>query len=226
MKKLKSLFLKIKSKQTIKTYQKPLLVTITTLLIINLCVILVASVIGVLIDPEQFENNIFKSLAHFFSCMLTANTITKLLEKEFIDAHIEVFMLSVLVIAIELVLFSGAIIATLTTAIRNYIDKKSNAKGKIELDNHFVILNYNSKVPDIIYNLMQKNFKESVIILSNKTKDYVNSEIDSLISASNCTKKRKLKMIIKEGNPLLHGDLEDISIAKASCKAKKPTLRK
>ena len=216
MKKLKSLFLKIKSKQTIKTYQKPLMVTIVTLLIINLFVIIIASVIGVIIDPGYFNNNVFNSLAHFFSCMLTANTITKLLE--IINDHLNVFLLSVLVIAIELVLFSGAIIATLTTAVRTYIDKKSNAKGKMLLTNHFVILNWNSKVPDVIYNLMQKNYKNSVIILSNKSKDYINSEIDSLIASFNLekNKKKKLNLIIKEGNPLLHGDLEDISIANAS----------
>ena len=216
MKKLKSLFLKIKSKRTIKTYQKPLLFTIITLLLINLFIIVLASILGLVIDNEYFKGNIFTALAHFFSCMLTANTITKLLD--IISDHTEVFMLSVLVIAVELVLFSGAIIATLTTAVRNYIDKKSNAKGKIELHDHFVILNYNSKVPDIIYNLMEKHYKNSVIILSNKSKDFINTEIDSLIASFGKLKDKtkKLNLIIKKGNPLLHGDLEDISIANAS----------
>ncbi len=216
MKKIKSFFLKLKSKRTIKTYQKPLLITISTFLIINLFIIIIAAIVGVIIDPEYFNNNVFNALAHFFSCMLSANTITKLLD--IINDHLQVFLLSVVVIAIELVIFSGAIIATLTTAVRNYIDKKSNAKGKIVLDNHFVILNYNSKVPDIIYNLMQKHYKNSVIILSNKSKDYINAEVDSLIYSFNNTKdkKRKINLIVKEGNPLLHGDLEDISIASAS----------
>ena len=78
MKKIKSFFLKLKSKRTIKTYQKPLLITITTLLIINLFIIIIASIVGVIIDPGYFNNNVFNALAHFFSCMLTANTITKL----------------------------------------------------------------------------------------------------------------------------------------------------
>lgn len=216
MEKLKSIFLKIKSKRTIKTYQQPLLMTIITLLIINLFIIIIASIVGVAIDPDYFNNSFFSSLAHFFSCMLSANTITKLLDN--LNEHIRVFFLSVVVIAIELIIFSGAIIASLTTAVRSFIDKKSNAKGKIELHNHFVILNYNSKVPDIIYNLMQKNYKNSVIILSNQTKDYINSEIDSLIASFNRGKsrKKKINLIVKEGNPLLHGDLEDISIASAS----------
>ena len=214
MKKLKSLFLKIKSKKTIKTYQQPLLITILTFLLINLIIIVIASIIGLVIDGEYFENSLFKSFIHFLSCMLTANTITKLIDS--IHSNPEVVLLSVIVIALELVLFSGAVIATLTAAIKNYIDKKSQAKGKIDLANHFVILNWNSKVPDVIYNLMQKNYKNSVIILSNKSKEYINSEIDSLIASYNEPKKRKLNLIVKEGSPLLHGDLEDISITNAS----------
>lgn len=216
MKKIKSLFRKIKSQKTIKTYQQPLLITILTLLLINLLLIITAAIVGVNIDPEYFDHDFLKALVHFFSCMLSANTVTKLMEVEIVSAHFNIVILSIVVIAVEMILFSGAIIATLTAAIRNYIDKKSKAKGKIDLNGHFVILNWNSKVPDVIYNLMLKNYKGSVIILSNKSKEFVDSEIGSLISSYKQRKKKKVNLIIKEGNPLLHGDLEDISIDKAS----------
>ena len=39
MKKLKSFFLKFKAKKTLKTYQQPLLVTIVTLILINVLVL-------------------------------------------------------------------------------------------------------------------------------------------------------------------------------------------
>jgi hypothetical protein len=215
MNKLKSLFLKIKAKRTIKTYQKPLFITIIDFLVISLVVILIASILGMVIDADYFKHSFFNAIAHFLSCMLTANTITKMMDV--IDEHLGIVLLSVVVIAAELVLFSGAVIATLTAAVKTYIDKKGNAKGKIELHNQFVILNWNSKVPDIIHNLMVKGFKESVIILSDKTKEYVSNEIDSLLAAYNQEdKKNKLNLIVKVGNPLLHGDLGDISIANAA----------
>lgn len=216
MKKLKSLLLKIKAKRTIKTYQKPLLITIVDFLIISLLVIVIASILGMSIDADYFHNNFFKAVAHFLSCMLTANTITKMLD--LIDEHLGVVLISVVVIAAELVLFSGAVIATLTAAVKAYIDKKGNAKGKIHLEKQFVILNWNSKVPDILYNLMLKGFRESVIVMSDKDKDYVTGEVDSLLSAyqKEGEKKRKLKLIVKVGNPLLHGDLSDISIENAA----------
>ena len=216
MKKLKSLFYKIKSKRTIKTYQKPLLITIIDFLIVSLAVIVVASILGMVIDADYFHHSFFKALAHFLSCMLTANTITKMME--LIDEHVGVVLLSVVVIAAELVLFSGAVIATLTAAVKAYIDKKGNAKGKILLEKQFVILNWNSKVPDVLYNLILKGYKGSVVILSNKTKDEVASEVDSVLAACEYEEehKRKLNLIVKVGNPLLQGDLADISIENAA----------
>ena len=75
MKKLKSLFFKIKSKRTIKTYQRPLLITIIDFLIVSLVVIVIAAILGMVIDADYFHHNLFKAIAHFLSCMLTANTI-------------------------------------------------------------------------------------------------------------------------------------------------------
>ena len=213
MKKIKSFFLKMKAKRTLKTYQKPLLMTITTLLLINLVVLIIASIMGLVIDPDYFEHNFFKAFAHALSCMISANTITKLLD--IISTNLGVVILSAIIIAIEMVLFSGAIIATLTTAVRSFIDKKSHAQGKLELENHFVILNWNAKVPDIVYNLICKGFKYNVLILAEESRDYINSEIESLV-ASYASSKRKINIIVKEGSPLLHGNLEDISIEKAS----------
>lgn len=213
MKKLKSLFLKMKAKRTLKTYQKPLLMTIMTLLFINLCVLIIASIMGLIIDPAYFEYNFFKAFAHALSCMISANTITKLID--IISTNLGVVILSAIIIAIEMVLFSGAIIATLTTAVRSFIDKKSHAQGKLELQNHFVILNWNAKVPDIVYNLICKGFKNNVLILAEEKREYINTEIESLVM-SYATSKRKINIIVKEGSPLLHGNLEDISIDKAS----------
>ncbi|MCR5742009.1 MAG: hypothetical protein K6G38_06095 [Gammaproteobacteria bacterium] len=214
MKKLKSLFLKIKSKRTIKTYQKPLLFTILSLLLLNVIVLVIASILGVIIDPEYFNHNFFKAFAHALSCMVSANTITKLLD--IIDTHLGVVILSAMIIVVEMIIFSGALVATLTTALKAFIDKKSQAKGKIILEDHFVILNYNSKVPDIIYNLIEKGYQNNVIILSNKNKDYITEELNSLISIYSPNIKRKINLIVKEGTPLLPGNLEDISISKAS----------
>ena len=214
MKKLKSLFLKIKSKTTLSTYQKPLLVTIIKLLIINIIVLIVAAFIALRLDDsgKYFDNNFFEALVTAFKWMISVNSINQYDAKD----DLKIMILAVIVIATGMVLFSGIIIATVTTAVKAYIDKKSHAKGKIDVEKHFVILNYNNKVPDIIYNLMCKNYEHNILILSNYSKDFIETELQSVISTYGALHKAKAKLIIKEGSPLLRGNLEDISIDKAS----------
>ena len=212
---LKSILIKIKSKTTLSTYQKPLLITIIKLLSINLIVLIVASIIGLNLDTEKkyFEGNFLNAFVTSFKWMISVNSINNYDVKE----DLKIMILAIIVIATGMILFSGVIIATLTTAIKAYIDKKSHAKGKIIVENHFVILNYNNKVPDIIYNLLCKGFKDNILILSNYDKDFIETEVQSVIANFNNVKnKKKVKLIIKKGTPLLRGNLEDISIDKAS----------
>ena len=123
---------------------------------------------------------------------------------------------AIIIVIIGMILFSGMIIATVTTALRAFIDKKSRAKGKIIVNNHFVILNWSSKVPEMIYNLMLKGFKNNIVILSDKTKEYIEEELKSLFLTNDVRRKYKANLIIKEGDTLLRGNLEDISIEEAS----------
>lgn len=217
MKRIKSFFLKLKAKKTLKTYQKPLLITLLTLLFINICVLLIGAMIGLIIDNHYYDGQFFGGtyMAALVGCikwMISPNSLTQFeIREEWI-----MMVLAIVIVIVGLVLFSGAIIATVTTALRAYIDKKSHAKGKILIDNHFVILNWNSKVPEMIYNLMLKGFKNNIVVLSEKSKEYVESELKSLFLTNDIHQKFKANLIVKEGDSLLRSNLEDISIENAS----------
>ena len=217
MKRIKSLFLKIKAKMTLKTYQKPLAITLLTLLMVNLVVLLIGAVIALAIDnayfnAEFFQGSFIEAFIANVKWMVSPNSLNALTVRD----HWRMMILAVVIIVIGMVLFSGAIIATVTTALRAFIDKKSKAKGQILVDGHFVILNWNAKVPDMVFNLMVKGFKENIVILSNRSKDYIESEIKSLFLANEVNRKYKANLIIKEGDSLLRANLEDISIEKAT----------
>ena len=217
MKFLKSLFLKFKAKKTLRTYQQPLLITLLTLLLINLAVLCAGAGIALIIDYHYYSNSFFQGsfLSAFITnarWMISPNSLT-LLD---VNANRMLMLEAIIVVIIGMILFSGAIIATVTTALRTFIERKSRAKGKIIVNNHFVILNWSSKVPEMIYNLMLKGFKHSIVILSDKSKEYIEAELKSLFLTNNVKQKAKANLIIKEGDSLLRGNLEDISIDKAS----------
>lgn len=217
MKFLKSLFLKLKAKKTLRTYQQPLLITLVTLLLINLAVLLIGAVLSMIIDAQYYDNTFFEGsfLSAFITnarWMISPNSLTILN----VSDNRMMLMLAIVIVIIGMILFSGAIIATVTTALRTFIDKKSHAKGRIIVNNHFVILNWSSKVPEMIYNLMLKGFKHNIVILSEKNKEYIEAELKSLFLTNDVKQRIKANLIIKEGDPLLRGNLEDISIEHAS----------
>ena len=217
MKFLKSFFLKLKAKKTLKTYQQPLAVTLIALLMVNIAVLTIGSVLALVIDQNYYDNYFFEGnfLSAFITnvkWMISPNSLSTL------NVHDNrmMLLLAIVIVVVGMILFSGAIIATVTTALRTFIDKKSRAKGKIFVSNHFVILNWSSKVPEMIYNLMLKGFKQNIVVLSDKNKEYVEAELKSLFLTNNITKRFKANVIIKEGDSLLRGNLEDISIERAS----------
>ena len=217
MKKLKSFFLKLKAKKTLRTYQKPLLITLVTLLLINITVLCIGSAIALVLDATYYKNEFFNHsfLSAFITnarWMISPNSLT-LLD---VGDNRMMMVLAIIVVILGMILFSGAIIATVTTALRTFIDKKSKAKGQIMVNNHFVILNWNSKVPEMIYNLMLKGFKHNIVILSDRNKEYIEAELKSLFLTNEVHEKIKANLIIKEGDSLLRGNLEDISIEQAS----------
>ena len=155
MKFLKSLFLKLKAKKTLRTYQQPLLITLVTLLLINLAVLCAGAGIALIIDHHYYNSSFFGGsfLSAFITnarWMISPNSLT-LLD---VNENRMLMLEAIIVVIIGMILFSGAIIATVTTALRAFIERKSRAKGKILVNNHFVILNWSSKVPEMIYNLM------------------------------------------------------------------------
>lgn len=217
MKKLKSFFLKLKAKKTLRTYQRPLAVTLVTLLLINIAVLCIGSVLALVLDGVYYNSEFFdKSFLSAFITnarwMISPNSLTLLN----VGDNRMMMVLAIIIVILGMILFSGAIIATVTTALRTFIDKKSKAKGKIIVNNHFVILNWNSKVPEMIYNLMLKGFKKNIVILSDRNKEYIEAELKSLFLTNEVHTKIKANLIIKEGDSLLRGNLEDISIEEAS----------
>ena len=220
MKFLKSLFLKIKAKRTLRTYQQPLLVTLATLFFINIVVLFIGAAIALSVDEHYYggtfygweSDRYFIALIANVKWLVTPNSLAQLSERD----QKMMMIPAITIVIIGMILFSGAIIATVTTALRTFIDKKSKAKGRIIVNNHFVILNWSSKVPEMIYNLMLKGFKHNIVILSDKDKEYVDAELKSLFLTNDVKKKMKTNLIIKQGDSLLRGNLEDISIDRAS----------
>lgn len=205
-----SLFNKTRAKLSIKTFKHPKLFIILAMIMINIMILIIAAFIALLIQNE------YTSLMDAFTngsvkWMLTPNAIL-----DINDAP--TLFLAVSVLIIGLVLFTGTIIALTTNALKDYFHSKESGKGRIYLNNHIVIINWNDKVPTLVADLLyEDNNKTTVMILSDTDKAIAEKRIYDVLKQKLPTKKRRatLDVLIKPGDPLLTQDLESVSLNKA-----------
>ncbi|MDD3958456.1 MAG: hypothetical protein PHO96_06170, partial [Candidatus Izemoplasmatales bacterium] len=146
MKKIKARLLKARSLISIKTYKKPFVFIILLMLFINIVILSIAAVIALFIDDtfvgfiDAFANGSMKWLLSPNSILVIDNP--------------KMLFLAVVVLITGMILFTGTIIALTTNAIKDYFQKKQSGSGKIYLEHHVVILNWNNKVPELVADLL------------------------------------------------------------------------
>ena len=211
MKKIIAKFRKSRSVISIKTYKRPFIFIIATMVLINLIVLSIAAVIALLID-DTFNTFIDAFANGSMKWLLSPNSILAI-------ENPKMLFLAVIVLLTGMILFSGTIIALTTNAIKDYFHKKQTGKGKIFLEEHIVILNWNSKVPELVADLLYiSERKVTVMILAEINKQEAEKQITSAIRELNLNKKniKSFNVLVKDGDPLIESDLDDISILKAS----------
>ncbi len=209
MRKLKERFARAKSLISIKTYKRPLVYIILLMIFINLVILSIAAIIALFID-DQFSNFIDAFANGSLKWMLAPNAILSI-------QNPDMLVLAVIVLVTGIILFSGTIIALTTNAIKDYIQKKNSGSGKIHLDNHIAILNWNNKVPELVSDLSYIDDQEVIVmILADIDKTYAEKQIINAIQKTQASQTiAKMNVLVKHEDPLLRSDLLDISIEKA-----------
>ena len=211
MKKLKQRLQKARSFLSIKTYKNPMLFAIGLMIILNIIILCIAALIALGID-DSF-NGFFDAFANgSLKWMLTPNAILQI-------TNTDLLFLAVTVLVIGMILFTGTIIALTTNALKDYFQRKKEGSGKIYLQDHIVILNWNNKVPELVADLVHVNYKEiKVVILAEVDKVQAEKQLLNAINKNKHNDKElsNLNVLVKSGDPLLYSELNDISIEEAN----------
>ncbi|MCK5732039.1 MAG: hypothetical protein KAH13_03410 [Tenericutes bacterium] len=211
MKKLKDKLRSARSFLSIRTYKSPMLFMIGMMIILNIIILCIAALIALSIDDsftgffDAFANGSLK-------WMLTPNAILQI-------ENTDLLVLAATVLVIGMILFTGTIIALTTNALKEYFQKKKEGSGKIYLQDHIVILNWNNKVPELVADLVHVEDQEiKVIILAQIDKTYAEKQILNAINKNKHNDKElsNLNVLVKNGDPLLYSELSDISIEDAN----------
>jgi hypothetical protein len=180
------------------------------MLLINIIILCIAAVIALIID-DTFSSFLDAFANGSLKWLLTPNAILDI-------ENPNTLFLAAIVLVVGMVLFTGTIIALTTNLIKEYFQKKKSGSGKIFLSNHIVILNWNNKVPELVADLLNvEDESVTLMILADINKEYAEKQIFNAVNklGKNSKELSNLNVLVKNGDPLVASDLDDISIEDA-----------
>ena len=196
-----------KNKLTVLWYSHPRLSIALLLIVVNLAVILIFAGILSLVSGNGF----FDELAYIFTFTMAADGIYDFVESR---EDLICFIIKLALGIIQMIIFSGALIGFTTDLLQSTMDKTLNNVGKINLEGHYVFLNWSSIGPRIIYDLSYLDGEKNIVILSDKDREEVLNSIQNVFT-ENKRKMKNIRIFVKQGSPMSSKHLNDISLDKA-----------
>ena len=155
-------------------------------------------------------------------------------------AGVAAVVVCLFIIIIGMISFTGAVIGYITNSISGFIESANAGSRKLKIYNHSVILNWNTRASEIINDLLYCDTKQKVVVLVNSRKKEIEKEINERIAdsiakenaelQSQCSDmnfikkmmfmhkhslKKKVTVIVREGDIFSSKQLMDISLDKA-----------
>ena len=231
---------KIREWISIKIVKSPRSVVLLCVLVANVAFIGVAAFVISWLAPEPLESGGFwNSVFNTIIMYLGIGGIDTIIEDISQTDALLVFS-SIVIVLIGLVFFTYALIGYMSEVISNFIGSADSSSREIHISNHTVILNWNTRGIEIVNDLLYKNTKEKIVILSSENRDDVLRDIDERLTDTietenealqdavsnmgflerrsylrNNKMKNKLTIIAREGNTCSTKQLGDISIEQA-----------
>lgn len=188
-------------------YSHPRVAIAVTLLLINLAVIFLFTAILSIVSGAAF----FDELAYIFTFTMSSDGVYDFVNNA---DDLACFIIKILLAIIQMVIFSGALIGFTTDVLESTIDNRMNNVGKLNLSNHYVILNWSSIGPRVIYDLSFLDGNKNIVILANRPREEIITSIESVFT-ENRRKIKNVRFFVKEGDPMSAKMLSDISLDRA-----------
>jgi hypothetical protein len=196
MKKLKQWFTYQKENNT-----KAFLLAI--IIIVNIFFWFITSLLTYLIEPNLFDN---------FTDSLSKSSIYWMLG--YLDPSLPpmIRIISLVTLMFSMIVFSGGMIAYISSLFTNIIDNARHGIGKITFEDHIIILNWNQKAIELISNYKDQNENINIVILSEFDKTYI---LNQLQDSFDVKKKKHIKITVRMGDVFSTQQLMNVKIEKA-----------
>ncbi|MBE5937977.1 MAG: hypothetical protein E7265_08105 [Lachnospiraceae bacterium] len=231
---------KLKEKISIYVVKAPARAILIAILFLNIVLFFAAAAIISAFSPDlRGPEGYWESIFYTISMILDAGCIQYVVE-DIGQAGVALIVICTVTVLLGMITFTGAVIGYITNYISNFIDNANFGKNAINVSDHIIIINWNSRASEIVNDLVYSNKKEVVIVLISEDCEGVKLEISERISATVKKERKrleqmcegrnflyrffyirkhrlrnKLSVIVKEGDVYSTKHLADISISQA-----------
>ena len=203
-----SFFEKLKNKLTVRAENNPGVFMFLLIIAVNLAFIALSTILLVFL-PENKGRGLGEMIRFAFTLMVNPSG-----RYQYSDYPISLIITTVVVL-LGMISLTGGTVGFITSIITSVLERSAATRRHLRLKKHIVILNYNHKVPSIIYDYCFDDMDNTyVVILSDHDKKEIRNQIDNIFSVHQAGKKFK-NIIIQNGSPFSKLDLDRIALKDA-----------
>ena len=212
---------------SIKLAKRPGTIVLGSILLFNIVFFFVSVLIIRNFNLKGTEEYGFFQAAYLtITMILDAGCISYVIE-DIGKAGVATAITCLVIIFIGMISFTGAVIGYITNYISNFLERANSGYRKLDISNHTVILNWNTRASEIINDLLFCEKNQNVAVLVSRGKDSIEKEIEERLSdtiqfynrkrksAKNVRKLSKVNVVVREGDVFSSKQLNDISLDKA-----------
>ena len=187
--------LKLKEWFSIQLVKNPGRMVLGAILLFNIVFFLLASVVISALSLEGTEKmGIIEAAFCTITMILDAGCI-QFVVADIGKSGVAITLVCLCVVLIGMISFTGSVIGYVTNYISHFIENANTGKRKLNLTNHFVILNWNSRASEIINDMLYCDEKQNVVVLVQTRKEEIEKEIEERLTD---TINRENQAVIKK----------------------------
>ena len=184
---------KIKEWFSVQLLKNPGRMVLAVILLFNIVFFLLAAAIISALSLDGTEKMSFIEAAVCTITMILDAGCIQFVVSDIGTAGVTITLVCLAVVIIGMISFTGAVIGYVTNYISHFIETANAGRRKLYLDNHFVILNWNSRASEIINDMLFTGKKQKVVVLVQSRKTEIEKEIDERLADTIARENRAIE---------------------------------
>ena len=173
---------RIKEWFSIQLVKHPGRMVLAAILLFNIVFFLLSAGIISALSLEGTEKMSFVEAAVCTITMILDAGCIQFVISDIGTAGVAITLVCLAVVLIGMISFTGAVIGYVTNYISQFIENANAGKRKLNLHEHFVILNWNNRASEIVNDMLYSEEKQKIVVLVQSRKEEIEKEIEERIS--------------------------------------------